>query len=305
MVKVFLRLSKGHSTGYLGANVLPERECFMDGLNLEALPDLPQRPLLLEVACDLWADPTVAALWLGGSLARGAGDAHSDVDLRVALAPPAGVSEAIPASAHRLTARITYHLTLRFAEDAVLHHLLLDDGQIYDLWVQTAAREPSREARLMLGCRDEALASKLAGGEDPSVRFEPADPEEIKQVIGGFWMTLRKHRKVLARGLTLIAWEGEHRIRQDLLRLWHVEATGRDCGPMSTMTIHSLTPMVRTVEAAHDSQALKALGRSSETEVEFGEATERLRAEGARVGRLLAGRLGFEYPAAAEEAAVR
>ena len=277
----------------------------MNALNLSALPDLPQRPLLMELSHDLWADPAVAALWLGGSLARGVGDAHSDVDLRVALAPPATVSETLPASAHRLTARVTYCSTYRIAEDAVLHHMLLGDGQVYDLWVQTAAREPSCEARLVLGCRDEALAPKLAGGEDPSVQFKPAGPDEIRQVIGGFWMNLRKHRKVLARGLTLIAWEGEHRIRQDLLRLWHVEATGLDCGPVQAMTIHSLTPMVRAVEAAHGGNGLKDLGRSSETAVEFWEAVESLRAEGARVGRALAGRLGFEYPAAAEEAAMR
>lgn len=276
----------------------------MNGLNLDALPDLPQRPLLRELSLALWADPAVAALWLGGSLARGAGDAHSDVDLRVALAPPAAVSETLPVSAHLLTERVTYISTYRIAEDAVLYHMLLGDGQVYDLWVQTAAREPSREARLVLGCRDAALASKLAGGEDPSVRFKLADPAEMRQVIGGFWMNLRKHRKVLARGLTLIAWEGEHRIRQDLLRLWHVEATGLDCGPIQAMTIHSLTPMVRAVEAAWGGEAVAALGRSSETEGEFREATTRLREEGARVGRVLAGRLGFDYPAAAEEAAM-
>ena len=277
----------------------------MNALNLDALPDLPQRPLLIEIAQDLWDDPTVAALWLGGSLARGAGDAHSDVDLRVAFAAPAAVPEALPASAHRLAARVTYCLTFRIAADAVLHHMLLDDGQVYDLWVQTATREPSRETRLVLGCRDEALASKLNGGEDPRVQFEPADPEEVRKVIGGFWMNLRKHRKVLARGLTLIAWEGEHRIRQDLLRLWHVEATGLDCGPLSAMTIHTLTPMVRSLEAAREGEALKALGRSSETTADFGKTLERLHTEGARVGRMLAERLGFDYPAAAEEAAMK
>jgi len=277
----------------------------MNALNLDALPDLPQRPLLMELAQDLWADPAVAALWLGGSLARGVGDAHSDVDLRVAFAAPAEITESLPASAHRLAERVTYCVTWPVGADAALHQMLLDDGQIYDLWVQTTARVPSREVRLVLGCRDAAFAPKLVGGEDPSVSFEPADPEEIRRMVGGFWMNIRKHRKVLARGLTLIAWEGEHRIRQELLRLWHVEATGLDCGPMQAMTIHSLTPMVRTVEAAHGGKALEALGRASETEEGFREAMGRLHEEGARVGRRLAENLGFDYPAAAEEAAMR
>ena len=277
----------------------------MADMDLSALPDLPQRPLLIELAHDLWADPNVVALWLGGSLARGTGDAHSDVDLRVALAGTDQAPETLPPSASRVASRITYSLLWRFAEDAVLHHLLLDNGQVYDFLVQTAMRPPGSEARLVLGCRDEAFAPKLVGGEDPSVQFKPADPEEIRQVVGGFWMNLRKHRKVLARGLTLIAWEGEHRLRQDLLRLWHVLATGQDCGPLSAMTIHSLTPMVRAVEAAQNGGALNVLGRSSETEAEFQETLEHLRAEGARVGRRLAERLNFEYPAAAEEAAMK
>ncbi len=277
----------------------------MNDLNLDALPDLPQRPLLIELARNLWADPAVAALWLGGSLARGAGDAHSDVDLRVGLAAPAEITEALPASAHRLSERVTHCVTWPVGADAALHQMLLDDGQIYDLWIQTTAREPSSEARLVLGCRDAAFAPKLASGADPSVSFKPADPEEVRRLVGGFWMNIRKHRKVLARGLTLIAWEGEHRIRQELLRLWHIEATGLDCGPIQAMTIHSLTPMVRAVEAAFGGEAVAALGRSSEAEKEFQEAAERLREEGARVGRALAGRLGFDYPAAAEEAAMK
>ena len=277
----------------------------MKDLNLDALPDLPQRPLLVEFAQDLWADPAVAALWLGGSLARGVGDAHSDVDLRVGLAAPAEITGALPASAHKLAERVTYCAARPIGTDAVLHQMLLNDGQVYDVWIQTTAREPSSEARLVLGCRDAVFAPKLASGADPSVAFNPADPEEIRRLVGGFWMNIRKHRKVLARGLTLIAWEGEHRIRQELLRLWHVEATGLDCGPIPAMTIHTLTPMVRAVEAAWGGKALEALGRSSETEEEFREAMGRLHEEGVRGGRLLAEKLGFDYPAAAEEAAMR
>lgn len=276
----------------------------MTALNLNSLPDLPQRSFLKEIAIDLWNDPAVVALWLGGSLARGAGDAHSDVDLRVALESES-VSETLPPAAFRLESQVVYRLILRISDDAILHHLLLRDGQIYDLWVQTAAREPSNEHRLVLGCRDSAFAAKLAGGADPTVLFKPADWEEIRQLIGGFWLTLRKHQKVLARGLTLIAWEGEHRLRQELLRLWFVQATGTDCGPMQAMTIHSLTPMAQAVQSACGGMALNKLGRSSETAAEFAEALQRMAEEAARVGRLLAARLGFEYPAGAETAARR
>ena len=268
----------------------------MTDLDLSTLPDLPQRALLTALAWDLWADPSVSALWLGGSLARGDGDAFSDVDLRVALAPPAEVSEAMPPAARLLTERRTYALTRRAAADAVLHQLLLDDGQIYDLWVQTTERAPSNEIRLALGCRDAAFAAQLAGGEDPSVQFPPANPDEIRRVLGDFWMGQRKHQKVLARGLDLIGWEGEHRLRQFLLRLWFVQETGTDCGPPDRMTIHTLTPMDRVIQEKYGARAFAMLGTPDETLAE-------VRDEVARVGREVAARLGFEYPVAAENAA--
>lgn len=268
----------------------------MTDLDLSALPDLPQCALLTDLTSELWADPSVSALWLGGSLARGEGDAFSDVDLRVALAPPTEVPETMPPAARLLTERTAYALTRRIAPDAVLHHLLLNDGQIYDLWVQTSGRAPSNEIRLVLGCRDAAFAAQLVGGEDPTIQFPPADPEEIRRVLGDFWMNQRKHQKVLARGLTLIGWEGEHRLRQFLLRLWFVRETGTDCGPPDRMTIHTLTPLDRLIQEKYGPRALALLGTADGTLAE-------VREEVARVGRELAAQLGFEYPAAAEEVA--
>ncbi len=62
-------------------------------------------------------------------------------------------------------------------------------------------------------------------------------------------------------------------------------------------------PQRPLVEVFHDGQTLSTLGRSSETEAEFQDALQQMREEGARVGRMLAERLGFDYPTAAEEAA--
>ena len=266
----------------------------MNDLDLSVLPDLPQRPLLTELAQELWADPTVSAVWLGGSLARGEADAFSDVDLRVAFITPPEISEAMPSSAQLLTDRTVYSGVWRVAPDAVLHQILLDDGQIYDLWVQTTGRPPSPETRRVLGCRDAVFRAQLTDGEDPSVQFPAADPEAIRRVIGDFWMGQRKHQKVRARGLALIEWDGEHRLRQTLLRLWFVLETGLDCGPPERMTIHTLSPMDRVIQEAHGAHALALLN---------GEVGEAIQEEVARVGQALAERLGFKYPAAAEEAA--
>lgn len=51
----------------------------MTALDLSHLPDLPQRETICEVVAALWQQAGVIAVWLGGSLARGAGDAYSDV----------------------------------------------------------------------------------------------------------------------------------------------------------------------------------------------------------------------------------
>ena len=278
----------------------------MDDLMLDDLPDLPQCALLRDVARELWADQDVAALWLGGSLAQGMGDAYSDIDLRVALAvSETDVPETLSVSARQLSERVAFNLTRRIAGDAVLHHMILEDGQIYDLWVQAATRPPSREVRRVLGCRDDRLRKALIGGADPSVEFPAADPEEIKTVVGVFWISQRKHQRVLYRGLDLLAWEGDHRMRQDVLRLWHVGETGMDCGPLPPMTVHTLSPVVRAVQEARGADALRLLGVATATRSELRESAEWLCDEVATLGRRLAGHLGFEYPAAAETAALR
>jgi hypothetical protein len=55
----------------------------MTDLQLNHLPNLPQRETIIDVASNLWAQPSIIALWVGGSLASGVGDRFSDVDFRV------------------------------------------------------------------------------------------------------------------------------------------------------------------------------------------------------------------------------
>src|SRR5215203_3456577 len=103
--------------------------------DLAFLAHLPQQRRLALVLDDLWTEPTIAALWLGGSLARGAGDTYSDVDLRVAVVPEAFSATDFPAGAHRLREDAVAVFPLHFAVNSVLFHMLLNDGEIYDLHV--------------------------------------------------------------------------------------------------------------------------------------------------------------------------
>ena len=264
------------------------------------LPDLPQSQRLAALVADLWADPNVVALWLGGSLACGEGDRYSDVDLHVALRPEAYDADAMPESAGRLAAAAVVRLRFSFGVGTTLWHMLLEDGEIYDLSIQPTTQELAFEARLVLACRDEAFGAKLIGGEDRSVDFPPAVPGDIARAVEFCWINQRKHQKVLYRGLPLLAWQGEFLMRQELVRLWYVLATGNDCGPLHRLTIHTLTPVIRTVQAQIGAEALALVGQPMRTEAEIIAASADLREEIARVGRLLAEKLGFDYPAAAE-----
>lgn len=264
------------------------------------LPNLPQSRRLAALVADLWADPNVVALWLGGSLARGQGDRYSDVDLRVALRPEAYSPDQIPESARQFISAAVTRVPLRFGGEAVVWHMMLDNGEMYDLHVQPSSEKPPYEARLVLACRDADFGEQLIGGEDRSVDFPPAVPDDIRQLVAFCWMNQQKHQKVLYRGLPLLSWQGELLMRQELVRLWFVLATGTDCGPVRRLTIHTLTPVIQALQAQMGADALALVGQPMRTEAELIAGAAKLREELARVGRLLAEKLGFDYSSAAE-----
>lgn len=270
----------------------------IDAAAVALLPDLPQKRFLIEVVEGLWQDPSIVAVWLGGSLARGQGDPNSDVDLRLALRPETYTR--MPAAASPIFEMAVVHQRLEFAEDSTLHHMLLRNGQIYDLLVQSTARRPTNERRLVLACRDAAFGDALSHGVDPQTTFQPAVAPAVRQIIEGYWLGLLKHKKVVERDLGIVAWEGEHRLRCSLLQLYHILATGEDCGDPLRMTIHSMSPAVRNVQAGIGPTALAMLGKPTRTVEELVESAMQIAREVARVGRLLSTRLGFDYPAEAE-----
>ena len=52
----------------------------------------------------------------------------------------------------------------------------------------------------------------------------------IERLLSVFWISEQKHLKVIHRGLDLVAWQGEHFIRQEVLKLFFIHASGCDCG---------------------------------------------------------------------------
>jgi predicted nucleotidyltransferase len=277
----------------------------MDTLDLSTLPDLPQTPRLIEIARAVWADPRIVALWLGGSFARQAGDQYSDIDLRIAVRPEDYTPELLAELFAPMLEDAVAQIQLPLHSGAVLHHMLLSDGVFYDLLFQSIEQQLSQEARLVLGCRDAAFAQLLATGADPVVNFPPATAEIALRCISDFWMGQQKHLRVIHRGLAPLGWEGEHRLRHELMRLWFIDATGTDCGPIGRLTIHTYTPVARALAAQLGHDRLAQIGQPLVTRDDLLVAIAWSRREVAEAGRRVAERLGFSYPAALEETVLR
>jgi len=271
------------------------------GIALPPLPPLPQVERLRQLAPLLWQREEVRALWLGGSLARGEADRYSDVDLRLAVAPDAlDTWRQLDFDLLFEGGCVGSHFSL-FDADLFLHHLALSSGDIVDLSVQSAARAPFRETVLILGCRDRAFERQLGNAEAAlEVRAEPAGAAGVRGVIVDFWINSLKHRKILHRGLDLLALTGIEIERATLMRLWYVLATGFESAP-GRDSIHGKTPVIRAVEGLLAAKAFELLGAPARHRAEIVQAIEGHRDEVSRVGRLLAERLGFAYPAALEE----
>ncbi|QBD74987.1 hypothetical protein EPA93_02850 [Ktedonosporobacter rubrisoli] len=274
----------------------------MQDLNSQAIPNVPQRATINALALRLWQRSDVLALWLGGSLACGTGDKYSDIDFRVAVSPEQFAAWKTPDFASFFAhAPVLGQQCMVFGNAALLHHLVLANGEIVDFFVQSAEHALTAEVRLILGCRDAALASRLADmrSEERSEEL-PVSQETLQQLLISFWISTHKHRKVLYRGLDLLALQGIQGERAILLRLMYIAAKGRDYGDMHRQTIHSLTDIIRTVQTLDTEQAQALLGAPMRDRQEVYQVIEQQRATVSRVGRQLTQTYGVSYPTALE-----
>lgn len=272
-----------------------------DHLRLDQLPaGAAQVGVLMDVARRLWERQAVIALWVGGSLASGTFDAYSDVDLRVAVAERSFAAWKQIDLAPIFPIGIVGRAPIPFGEASVLNHLVLENGQVFDLFVTSAARDNPEHSIIILGCRDDAFATRLAGfaGQRPA-DHAPAEPDAIRRVIVDFWINSHKHRKVLSRGLDLMVPGGIQYDHHCLMRMWYAQITGLDAGPAQP-SIHGLTKMTRAVGESMGERALALMGAPLGSGDLIIEHIEQLRDEASQAGRELAQRMRFEYPDALE-----
>jgi hypothetical protein len=269
----------------------------MPDLDLGVLPQMAQARTISWLAPAIWADERAVALWLGGSLARGDGDTYSDIDLRVAVDPADLETWRAMDTQALLGGRVVGGHTFALGVDALIHHLVLLNGDIVDLLVQTTARPPNIEPLLLLGCRSAAFTATLQAHN--RVEPEPQHPaavEGVRELIVAFWVNSHKHRKVLHRRLDLMIPSGLYHSWLMLMRLWYIQATGEDTSAYHFSGIHGLTQLERSVEGLEGLDAQAVVGVPGRTREEIYTAIEIHQEAAARVGPLLAERYGFKYP---------
>jgi hypothetical protein len=268
-------------------------------LQLNRLPTFSQRATIVEICTRLWQHDAVVALWLGGSLAHEAGDVFSDIDFRVAVAPHDLPTWKTPPF-EEIFARspVVGQQFLAFGEQAFLHHLVITNGEIIDFFVQSTQQRLTPELRLILGCRDEDFAHLLVANQQRA-RVEAAaevEPATVQHVLTAFWINTHKHRKVLHRNLDLMVTFGFDVEKALLVRLWYMEASGKDCGDVRQGTIHTLTSIIRTLEQATRGEVRSIIGVPMRTRAEIYHAVESNRNVISDIGRRLAQKYGFVYP---------
>jgi hypothetical protein len=267
----------------------------MIDIDLGPLENGPHANLIRDMARKCSADGSIQAIWVGGSLAAGIGDAYSDVDFRIAVEPGQIDRWTSPNWEHYLPIPPCGGLLMRFGEQALLHHLVLEDGTIVDFYVQDTTRQNPEPKLVILASRSAEFRAMLEGFASPAaVLVREIDGAVIRQFLVDYWITTHKQMKALGRKYDHFPFVGLYIERMALLRAWYMQAVGKDID--SRVTLHMLGALHKGLDGKLTEQQHNILGLPSRTPEETVTVIEAIRAEMARVGRWLADRHGFAYP---------
>jgi hypothetical protein len=276
----------------------------MSEIDLGPLQHGPHAGLIRNMASKCSADHRIQAIWVGGSLAAGHGDAYSDVDFRIAVDPGHVDEWASPDWEQYLPIHPCGALLLRFGEQALLHHMVLADGTIVDFYVQDTTRPNPEPSLVILTCRDAEFRAMLESSAQPAAGLvREIDGTVVRQFFVDYWITTHKEMKALARKYDLSAFGGLYLERMALLRAWYMQATGKDID--ARPTLHMLGVLHRGLHGKVTGQQHNILGLPSRTPEETVAGIEAIRAEMAAVGRWLAAKYAFEYPHELEAVVLR
>lgn len=267
----------------------------MNEINLGLLEHGPHAHLIRDMANLCIADSSIQAIWIGGSLAAGRGDAYSDIDFRIAVEPGLIDQWASPDWQRYLPIQPCGSQIMRFGEQALLHHLVLADGTIVDFYVQDTTRQNPEPSVVILACRNPEFRAKLEGFAQPAAALtQEIDGAVARQFLVDYWITTHKQLKALARRYDLSPFAGLFMERMPLLRAWYMQAVGKDLD--ARPTLHMLGALHRGLEGKLTAQQQAILGLPSRTPAETVAVIEAIRTEMSLVGRRLADTHNFAYP---------
>lgn len=163
----------------------------------------------------LRGDGRIVAVWLGGSLAAGRADAHSDVDLRVAIADE--TFEAVVADWEALPARIAPTVLRRRigAVDSPVVTAITPEWLRFDMALARASAPERPGDRVLFDRRAAVPEAPAAARPDPAARL-PGLVEEFLRVLG-------LARVVHGRGELILAAHGAGMLRWSLVELFLIE----------------------------------------------------------------------------------
>jgi hypothetical protein len=211
----------------------------MRDIDLGSLEHGPHANLIRDMASKCSAEGSIQAIWVGGSLAAGLGDAYSDIDFRIAVEPGQIDRWISPDWEQYLPIRPSGGLLMRFGEQALLHHLVLADGTIVDFYVQDTTQQNPEPKLVILACRNAEFREKLEGFARPAaVLVREIDGAVVRQFLVDYWITTHKEMKALARKYDHFSFAGLYLERMALLRAWYMQAVGKDID--SRVTLHML-----------------------------------------------------------------
>lgn len=184
-------------------------------------------------------EPSVRALWLGGSLARNEADQFSDIDL-VALVDDSTVGDAVSRIETLLTAEFRLVLVRnRGDEQHRLLNFVTDAWERFDLHVYTADAIAQSKLRGLRTILDKDGVDLPVGTGEPPTREVSA--EQVYFVVSEFMRVLGLLPVVIGRGDLVGAVSGSGLLREHLVTLLQYEQTGRTLtGALNDTT--SLTP---------------------------------------------------------------
>ena len=247
------------------------------------------RDLLERAVQVVLADERVRGMWLGGSLARGAADAASDLDVFLAVADDH--LEAFAASWRELLASITPTVLAEEQWFAKGSFWSITPGyERFDVVIEPASKLPESlfPVRVVVFDRD-GLTDRL-----PTERPRSAAPGAVAKLVEDFFHFTAMGEVILVRGDWLLASEHLHLVR-DLLYKLDVEANQ----PLPPMGLKRWTEKLTPEQA----DVLAAVPTSAGDRDALVAAHLQLARAFLGTARPLAASLGVEWPDELEAAA--